>query len=141
MAARKSRLPGKRRVASGVPMAPMIDMVFLLLVFFMCVSSMSQAGHRVELDLPESTASETPKDLSDRVILSIQSEGAYYLGGAQVEAARLEERLSSMLERYPNLKLRIRADRNVAYRDVKRAMQAAASAGISDYLYGTLQAE
>ena len=128
-------------MALGVPMAPMIDMVFLLLVFFMCVSSMSQAGHRVELDLPESTASETSKDLSNRVILSIKADGIFYLGGALVEEARLEERLKSLSESYPELKLRIRADRSVAYRDVKRAMQAATSAGISDYLYGTLQAE
>ncbi len=119
----------------------MIDMVFLLLVFFMCVSSMSQAGHRVELDLPESTASETPKDLSNRVILSVQAEGVYYLGGAQVDSDELEERLDALRTRFPEIKLRIRADRETHYQHVKFAMKAAASAGISDYLYGTLQAE
>jgi len=64
-------------------MAPMIDMVFLLLVFFMCVSSLSQAGHRVELNLPESTSSETPKDLSKRLLLSIQKDGSFYLGAPE----------------------------------------------------------
>lgn len=122
-------------------MAPMIDMVFLLLVFFMCVSSMSQAGHRVELDLPESTASETPKDLSNRVMLSIQKDGTFYLGGERVPVEKLGARLERLFDVYPEIKLRIRADRETAFSDVKQAMTAATEAGISDYLYGTLQGE
>jgi len=122
-------------------MAPMIDMVFLLLVFFMTVSSMSQAGHRVELELPESTSGETPTDLSNRVILSVQKDGTFYLGGELVLAKKLGFRLQSMHDRFPEMKLRIRADRGTAFSDVKKAMTAATEAGISDYLYGTLQGE
>ena len=120
-------------------MAPMIDMVFLLLVFFTCVSSMSQAGHLIKLELPESTASETPKDLSNRVMLSIQKDGTFYLGGERLDADKLGPRLKRMLDVYPGIKLRIRADREAAFSDVKKAMTAATEAGISDYLYGTLQ--
>ncbi len=122
-------------------MAPMIDMVFLLLVFFMCVSSLSQAGHRVELDLPESTASETPKDLSNRVILSIQKDGTVFLGGLRVEGDALEGRLRDLQERFPEIKLRIRADQATEFAEVKSAMAAASKAGISDYIYGTIQGE
>lgn len=122
-------------------MAPMIDMVFLLLVFFMTVSSMSQAGHRVELELPESTSGETPKDLSNRVMLSVQKDGTYYLGGELVLVEELGTRLESMRDRFPEMKLRIRADKGTAFSDVKKAMTAATEAGISDYLYGTLQGE
>lgn len=122
-------------------MAPMIDMVFLLLVFFMCVSTLSQAGHRVELDLPESTSSEVPKELSDRMILSLQKDGTCYLGGAEVEVSALPERLAALQKRFPAIKLRIRADKETPFSEVKAAMQAAAKAGISDYLYGTYQSE
>jgi biopolymer transport protein ExbD len=116
-------------------------MVFLLLVFFMCVSSLSQAGHLVELDLPESTASETPKDLSNRIILSIQDDGDVYLGGAKTEQDKLESRLRDMRDRYPEIKLRIRADQSTKFQHVKQAMSAATQAGISDYIYGTIQGE
>ncbi len=120
-------------------MAPMIDMVFLLLVFFMCVSSLSQAGHRVPLDLPESTASETPKDLSNRLILSIQDDGSLYLTGSPIENDALKARLTDLIETYPELKLRIRADKGTPFVHVKAAMSAASEAGINDYIYGTLQ--
>ena len=107
----------------------------------MTVSSMSQAGHRVELELPESTSGETPKDLSNRVMLSVQKDGTFYLGGELVLAERLGSRLLSMHNQFPEMKLRIRADRGTAFSDVKKAMTAATEAGISDYLYGTLQGE
>jgi len=122
-------------------MAPMIDMVFLLLVFFMCVSSLSQAGHRVELDLPESTSSETPKDLSNRLLLSIQSDGSLYLGGTLVPESALADRLSALSKQAPGMKLRIRADRQTAFAEIRKAMTAASEAGISDYIYGALQGE
>ncbi len=122
-------------------MAPMIDMVFLLLVFFMTVSSISQAGSRVELDLPESTSSEVPDDLSNRVMLSVQKDGVFFLGGEKLKAEELGPRLDALHERFPEIKLRIRADRETAFADVKKAMSAATKAGISDYIYGTLQGE
>ncbi len=141
MKSKQRKLPLRRREAPSVPMAPMIDMVFLLLVFFMTVSSMSQAGHRVELELPESTSGETPTDLSNRVMLSVQKDGTFYLGGELVLAEKLVSRLQSMHDRFPEMKLRIRADRGTTFSDVKKAMTAATEAGISDYLYGTLQGE
>ncbi len=119
----------------------MIDMVFLLLVFFMCVSSLSQAGHRVQLDLPESTSSETPKDLSNRLLLSIQKDGTYYLGGVSISDSELAGRLSILSEQSPGIKLRIRADRKTAFADIRKAMTAASEAGISDYIYGAFQGE
>ena len=122
-------------------MAPMIDMVFLLLVFFMCVSSLSQAGHRVSLDLPESTASEIPKDLSGRLIVSIQEEGQVYIGGVLIEMDDVAARLSELSERFPGIKLRIRADRGTRFEAIRRVMSQASEAGISDYIYGTVQGE
>lgn len=49
-------------------MTPMIDMVFLLLVFFMTVSTLAQAERAKEVDLPESAESDVPgaSELSDR---------------------------------------------------------------------------
>ena len=49
-------------------MTPMIDMVFLLLVFFMTVSTLAQADRAKKLDLPPSAQSDVPEaeDLADR---------------------------------------------------------------------------
>ncbi|MEM9159863.1 MAG: biopolymer transporter ExbD [Verrucomicrobiota bacterium] len=132
------RLAKKKRGVAEVQMAPMIDMVFLLLVFFMCVSSISQAGLLVELDLPESAASETPDELSGRVTISVTAEGVYW-GGELLTEGELELRLEEMSAEVQGAKLLIRADREVRYSKIRDVMKAAADIGMSDYIYATHQ--
>ena len=77
-------------------MAPMIDMVFLLLVFFMCVSTLAQAEKQAPVELPESQRSKVPDDLSGRGIISVDVDGTIYIGSREVE---LEDILKSMEQR------------------------------------------
>ncbi len=121
-------------------MAPMIDMVFLLLVFFMTAGAMSQAGSKRELDLPEAPSSQVPKELSNRLIVSIDADGQTYMGGVALSAGELDKRLREVKEASPMIKLRIRADKATEFLAVKKVMRQAAAAGIESYLYATYQA-
>ena len=60
-------------------MAPMIDMVFLLLVFFMCASHLSVVQN-VELEIPTATKAVVPEDRSERFIVNITSNVTIYDG-------------------------------------------------------------
>lgn len=120
-------------------MAPMIDMVFLLLVFFMTASAMSQAGSKLELDLPDSPAAVVAQDFSGRMIVSIDSAGQTYLGTRLLGAKELAETLGAFRERQPGAKLNIRAAKDTPFSAIKETMKLAASAGIDDYLYATYQ--
>ncbi|MDQ8203239.1 biopolymer transporter ExbD [Pelagicoccus sp. SDUM812003] len=131
----------RSRGIAGVSMAPMIDMVFLLLVFFMTASAMSQAGSKLELDLPESPSSEVPKDLSHRFILSIDSQGRYFLGGKPLAEEELDQLLVRFRQETPAAKLRIRAAKDTPFLHIKSAMKRAAEAGVEHYLYATYQGE
>ena len=122
-------------------MAPMIDMVFLLLVFFMTASAMSTAGNKVELELPEAPSSELPNELSHRLIVSIKEDGELYFGGLPILESELGERLTNAKENEPRIKLRIRADKETAFEKVKAVMRLASQAGIESYLYATYQGE
>ena len=53
----------------------------------------------------------------------------------------LADRLSGLSKRTPGMKLRIRADRQTAFAEIRKAMTAASEAGISDYIYGAFQGE
>lgn len=128
-----------RKVAS-ISMAPMIDMVFLLLVFFMTASAMSQAGSKLELDLPESSRAKVAQDFSNRLILSIDPTGETFLGTRHVEREELMELLLQFSEERASGKLSIRAAKTTPFAAVKEVMATAASAGISDYLYASYEA-
>ena len=135
---RKKRHRGS---VSKVPMAPMIDMVFLLLVFFMTASAMSQGGAKVELDLPESLRSEVDEDLSGRLTISLDASGEAFLGNQAMDREALRLLFKERRSENPALKLRIRADRSVPFLHVKRVMRLAAEQGVESYLFGTHQGE
>lgn len=120
-------------------MAPMIDMVFLLLVFFMTASAMSQAGSKLELDLPESGNAEVAQDYSARLIVSIDSAGQAYLGTQAVSGVALSEALQAFRDSESGAKLNIRAAKDTPFSAIKAVMKSAAAAGIDDYLYASYQ--
>lgn len=121
-------------------MAPMIDMVFLLLVFFMTASAMSQAGSKLELDLPESPNAAVAQDFSGRLIVSIDAAGEAYLGTRRLDAEELSEALLDFREQSPGGKVAIRASKETPFSAIKGLMKLAATAGIDSYLYATYQA-
>lgn len=130
------------RAEEEFQMAPMIDMVFLLLVFFMVVSNLAQADKSVELNLPESTEAKVPRDLSDRGTVSIQktADGVQlYIGAVPATLEQISEEITQTLKSNPDLKLFVRADQSVAFGDIKKVLKTCAEAGAYEVIYATYQ--
>lgn len=121
-------------------MTPMIDMVFLLLVFFMTVSTLAQGERRVELDLPESEESEVPEDLADRGTVSIDAEGLVYVGAREQSVPEMCASIEETLLENPELRVHVRADRATKYSDIRKVLHACAEAGAYEVIYATHQA-
>lgn len=120
-------------------MAPMIDMVFLLLVFFMCVSTLAQAEKAKEVKLPESLESEVPEDLADRGTVTVDKNGQAYLGERPVSPAEIKSVLEESLQKNPELRITVRADQDTAYKDIKPVLRVCAEAGAYEVIYATHQ--
>lgn len=118
----------------------MIDMVFLLLVFFMTVASVAKSQRTIELDLPESTESKIPDDASGRGLLSIDTEGLYYIGDQLRTLDEIKVAIAERLRQEPELQIQIRADRTTEYAAIQRLLKAAAEAGAFQIIYATYEA-
>lgn len=135
-------LPGNPR-DEEIDMAPMIDMVFLLLVFFM-VSSHLQSEEFIPLEIPKASSAKIPEDRSDRIVVSVNEKGAIYLGAEPVEESALAKILKNRNEEYlirgggeSGLKLFLRGDGEADHGDIKKVMRLAADAGIVDIIFAT----
>ncbi len=135
-----ARLRRKPAEPEEFQMAPMIDMVFLLLVFFMTVSNLAQAQKRVKLDLPESHQADVPEDLSDRAAVSIKADGTVFWGAREMDPGTLSERLETLVAEEPDLRVQVRADRETPFEEVRKVLQACAQAGAYDVIYSTYEA-
>lgn len=121
-------------------MAPMIDMVFLLLVFFMTVASVAKSQRQIQLDLPESEESKIPEDASDRGILSVDANGHYFIGDQARTLKEVKTAIRERIRRDPELQVQIRADQATEYAAVQKLLKAAAESGAYEIIYATYEA-
>jgi len=136
----KKKFKRRHQEPEDFQMAPMIDMVFLLLVFFMTVASVAKAQRQVELDLPESEESKVPDDASGRGILSVDAEGGFYIGEDARNLEQIKSAIRARLKADPELQVQIRADRATEYEHVRKLLKAAAEAGAYEIIYATYEA-
>ena len=123
----------------GFQLAPMIDMTFLLLIFFMVTTKISKEQIKEEVKLPVASNAIIPEDVSNRDIISIDAEGRYFIGQEIADKKRLAEYLKKRFENTPPLRLYIRADQKTSGKKIKEIMKMAADAGAVDVIFGSYQ--
>lgn len=133
------KLPKRSEDEIGFQLAPMIDMTFLLLIFFMVTTKISKEQTKVDINLPSANTAILPKELSNRDIISIDHTGAYWIGQRAVEKKELADYLKQRFIDYPPLKIYVRADSNTPGRKIKEFMKLASDAGAINVIFGTYQ--
>lgn len=123
----------------GFQLAPMIDMTFLLLIFFMVTTKISKEQIKEDIKLPVASSAIIPKDVSNRDIISIDGQGRYFIGSEPTDKKQLAEYLKKRFESYPPLRLYIRADKTTPAKKIKEVMKMAADAGALDVIFGSYQ--
>jgi len=122
-------------------MTPMIDVVFLLIIFFLVSSHLAQQETQLQLDLPVATTGDAPGNpKTERVTINLKSDGSVLLGGDTMFLAELESRLGFEREsaRLP-LEVRIRADQQIPFGQVKPVLVACAKAQIWDVSFAVIE--
>ena len=116
---------GRRR--SRLDVSPLIDVVFLLLIFFAVTTTfLKQAG--MDLDLPESST--TAMAEAGPVVLSVNSVGEIRFRGESLQAEALEEVVAELTDEERE-SITVRADRRVEYGVLVRVLDALRRGGAS----------
>jgi biopolymer transport protein ExbD len=127
-------------VDEEVNMAPMIDMVFLLIIFFMVASHTIQVDNP-EIDLPIAQNAKVPEELSDRRSITIKSDGVIYVGNTPTPLEKVQTQIEDARKKIPGLKVYVRAAGNTKFKAVREAMEACAQAGAAEVLFATYEQE
>ena len=124
-------------------MTPMIDVVFLLIIFFLVSSHLAKQEAQMELPLPVARSGSTPDDLENRrVTVNVRENGHLLLAGKPIRPSQLQQRLQDAAGvAGGELEVRIRSDRNVAYGKVEPILIACARAGIWDVTFAVYRPE
>jgi biopolymer transport protein ExbD len=119
-----------------IEMLPLIDIVFLLLVFFI-YAMLSMTVHRgIEVLLPTSETAEIGKQ--QLISVTVKADGAIFMDEQPTDLSHLTERLSQKAQKDPETGVILFADRALSYQILFKVMDQIRSAGISRI---SLQAE
>ncbi|MCH2115872.1 MAG: biopolymer transporter ExbD [Pirellulales bacterium] len=113
-------------------LTPMIDVVFLLIIFFMVATSFSKMEHDIDLELPEVAAAAAMTSAPKQRVVSVHADGAVALDGEAMALEELTQRLSQARSEYPELSVVIRGDATCAFQHVAESLAACKDAKISE---------
>ncbi len=116
----------------SVNLTPMIDVVFLLIIFFMVGTQFTESERDIAITLPGAGAINTMLAPPDRREITVSADGTLHLDGQGVTAEQLMNQLQQMRSSYPDLRVVVRADANAKYQHVVTAFGAANRAGVRD---------
>lgn len=135
------KVPVRKTHSAGINMTPMIDVVFLLIIFFLVASHFTNQENAVEVELPKAQdANEIKQDDANRLTISIPESGKMYIGTKIITEPELRERFRREHESAKDaFQLRIRAGRQIPYSEVEPLLLAAAESGIYDVQFAVIQ--
>lgn len=135
-----AQLKKKAEEKIGVPIAPMIDVVFLLLIYFMVASTLEQQEADLSFQLPGSVEQDEPLDLPDEQIIAIREDGQVMVNDYPYDSPELEcyQELAAMLTRFREAStankveaiVTISPAESVPHAQIVRVMDACSLAGI-----------
>ncbi len=121
------RRGGRHRALAEINIAPLVDVMLVLLIISMLASPMLQRG--IHLDLPRAqTSTETD---TERVVVSVDRDAAIRINDRPVHIELLEQRMRDVAATSPGETVYLRGDRLVPYGDVLSVMDRIRKAGVS----------
>ena len=126
---------------AALQMTALMDIVFLLLCFFVTSSVFSQWETEVAIALPTAKSSTVPGRMPGEIILNLSKDGRISVNGQTLTAADVTERLTRIAKLYPGQPVVIRADRTSSYESLMGVIDAWRAADVWNFSLATKDEE
>jgi biopolymer transport protein ExbD len=116
--------------AVGFQLAPMIDIVFLLLCFFVTSQIFTQWEAEIDVTLPTASTAAIEQRLPGEIILNVLKDGTTIVNGRRLNDGELGELMNRLVKLFPGQPVLLRADRLTPYEHVIRVLDLCRQADI-----------
>ena len=128
-----------RGALPGFQMTAMMDVVFLLLCFFIATSVYSQWEYNISIALPSAKTGVPPDRLPGEVILNIAADGRVSINEQDLTLDALKARLERLAHLFPGQPVVLRADKDTRYEDLIKVVDTCRLADIWNFSMATMQ--
>ena len=113
-------------------LTPMIDVVFLLIIFFMVGTKFTELERKIALQVPQISDVATLTPVPEKRVINVYQDSRIALDGQFVTLDELVAQLRSARQQYEGLGVIVRGDADGAFQNVASVLGACRQAGVSD---------
>lgn len=124
--------------SAAMPMTAMMDVVFLLLCFFVTSQIFAQWETEIDVALPTAEETTSPQRLPGEVIVNVLADGGVVINGQAMTDESLLAMMGRLVELYPGQPVLLRADKATAYENVIHVLDICRKADIWNISFATL---
>ena len=125
----------------AVDMGPLIDCVFLLLIFFLVSTTMKKPEMEMPVELPDPAISAKPNTDMQPTIITIDRKGSFYMKGIPIGQSELHRRIKEFAKNNPKVHIRIDVDREAPSRFLVQLLDLCSFEGLKNYAFHTRSRE
>ena len=111
---------------------PLIDVMFILIIFFLAATTFQQAERDETVSLPEAAQGQAISEAPKVIIINVRQDGSYLLGTTGFDLGGLQDALLAAVKENPDHKVLVRGDRLALHGHVAAAVLAAKQAGVRE---------
>lgn len=125
----------------GFQIAPMVDIVFLLLIFFLVTWNFARYETELDVVVPTAKEGQETRRAMGEVILNVKADGSIVLNRRSLTPDELLAALSRISDLYPDQAVVLRGDENVEYKSIVAVLDICRAANIWNVAFATSKAE
>lgn len=129
--------PSRDRMPPAIPLASMIDILFLMLTFFLTASAFRDESSRIDVSLPEARANRADAAAQTHVTVTIKPDGSLFINNKPTTLPELQRDLQTLATQFPDETLYIRGDRDSRLGLTIKIMDAAYAVGLKNVFLET----
>lgn len=126
---------------SELELAPMIDVVFLLLIFFIVTWQFARFERNMDISVPAAEETDDTKQTVGEIILNVRENGEVILNGSVVSSDDLILRLGAISEAYPDQAVILRGDSKATFQHIINVLDLIKKAGIWNVAFAATKPE
>lgn len=121
----------------GFQIAPMVDIVFLLLIFFLVTWNFARYETELDVKVPTAKEGQESRRAAGEVIINVKSDGAIVMNRREMSPEELRTTLEKISELYPDQAVVLRGDQSADYRHIVAVLDICRAANIWNVAFAT----
>jgi biopolymer transport protein ExbD len=121
----------------GIQLAPLVDVLMLLLIFFLLTWSAARNENELDVKVPKASAAKEKMAPPGDVVVNVKTDGSVIVNRRTMTGSELSKLLQDLVKLYPEQAVVIRGDETGAYKNVVNVLNICSESGITNVAFAT----